>query len=261
MKRATAILLMFVLLAVALAAVPAGADNGRLTVTVNSEAPASYRVGDEIAYYLDFDLGDVSILNGDVCITYDPDRLEIVEHTGVINGLESMDAYSFQPIIFYSNSTLNTENPGLIQFNFSRAKGIGTLTGDHTMLCRFRFKVKDTGSTDIAYEIRTMCNRDQTYIYYRSELNPAFNPTVTARTMFAAYTVGDVDANGTVDQDDALILDRYVAGWKGYDEKIVNADAADLSGDGAIGNRDAIILDRYLAGWEGYDRFILPVEW
>ena len=44
---------------------------------------------------------------------------------------------------------------------------------------------------------------------------------------------------------DAILLDRYLAGWN---VKIELA-AADVDGDGEVNDWDAIILDRYLAGW------------
>ena len=36
--------------------------------------------------------------------------------------------------------------------------------------------------------------------------------------------------------------------------------AADLNLDGAVNNRDAVILDRYIAGWDGYDKYIISVQ-
>ena len=72
--------------------------------------------------------------------------------------------------------------------------------------------------------------------------------------------VGDVNSDGKVDNRDAMILDRYAAGWPGYYKYIKNMDAADLSGDGVINNRDAMILDRYVAGWDGYGKYIKRVK-
>ena len=72
-------------------------------------------------------------------------------------------------------------------------------------------------------------------------------------------TVGDVNSDGKVNNRDAMILDRYIAGWTGYDKQIKNLDAADLNRDLSITNRDAMILDRYIAGWEGYDKYIITV--
>ena len=66
---------------------------------------------------------------------------------------------------------------------------------------------------------------------------------------------GDANGDGEINNRDAMILDRYVAGWAGYEERIADMDALDLSGDGQVNNRDAMILDRYVAGWQGYDKY------
>ena len=74
-----------------------------------------------------------------------------------------------------------------------------------------------------------------------------------------SMTVGDVNLDSEVNNRDAMILDRYVAGWTGYEEKIKSMDAADLNRDGSVNNRDAMTLDRYIAGWTGYAKYIITV--
>ena len=71
--------------------------------------------------------------------------------------------------------------------------------------------------------------------------------------------IGDVDLSGAVTNRDAVLLDRYVAGWAGYGAMIKSMDAADLDRKSGVTNRDATILDRYIAGWSGYDVFIIFV--
>ena len=71
---------------------------------------------------------------------------------------------------------------------------------------------------------------------------------------------GDVNLDGDINNRDAMILDRYVAEWKGYDKQIKSMDAADMDRGGSVDNRDAMILDRYVAGWKGYERFIVPID-
>ena len=66
------------------------------------------------------------------------------------------------------------------------------------------------------------------------------------------YIVGDVNSDDEVNNRDAMILDRYIAEWKGYDAYIKNMDAADMDRKGTVDNRDAMILDRVVAGWPGY---------
>ncbi len=67
--------------------------------------------------------------------------------------------------------------------------------------------------------------------------------------------IGDVNADGKVNRADAGILNRYFAGWQGYEEKIVNRDAADVNRDGKLNRADAGIMNRYFAGWQGYDQY------
>lgn len=59
------------------------------------------------------------------------------------------------------------------------------------------------------------------------------------------YIPGDVDGNGIVDDWDAIVLNRYLAGWKTE----VNKFASDIDGNGEIDDWDAIALERKLAGW------------
>ena len=74
-----------------------------------------------------------------------------------------------------------------------------------------------------------------------------------------SFLCGDLDGNGVVDNRDAVILDRYIAGWESYGAYIVDMIAADLNQDGEITNRDAMIIDRYAAGWNGYDKYIVKI--
>lgn len=260
MKKAISLCLALVLFAAAAAVGSVGASEDLLTVTANGGNAMTYHLGDEIVFYVDLDTGDEVIINGQAAVTYDPELLELVEKTAVIRNKESMEAYSFPFEVYYGGLVVNTDVPGEISYNFSKSSGVGSFTGDETMLTRFRFRVLAAGETDICHEIINLCEYNENYIYHRGVANEAYHPVMTARTMLAEFILGDVDGSGVVDNRDALILDRYIAGWQGYDALIVHPEAADLSGDGKIGNRDAILLDRYIAGWQDYDRFIIQVD-
>ena len=65
--------------------------------------------------------------------------------------------------------------------------------------------------------------------------------------------IGDVDGNGSVNNRDSMVLDRYLAKWPGYTEENVDLKAADVNGDGVVNNKDSMILARYLAKWSGYE--------
>ena len=66
---------------------------------------------------------------------------------------------------------------------------------------------------------------------------------------------GDVNDDGIVNAKDKAILNRYLAGWEGYDAMILNWDAADINKDRTVNAKDKAILNRYLAGWEGYESY------
>lgn len=59
--------------------------------------------------------------------------------------------------------------------------------------------------------------------------------------------MGDSDGDGEVSDWDAILLSRYLSGWKVE----IDLEAMDLDGDGEITDWDGILLDRYLAGWTG----------
>ena len=89
-------------------------------------------------------------------------------------------------------------------------------------------------------------------IDYDEGVNIYITRTFTVAGESGGYIVGDVNLSGAVDNRDAMILDRYVAEWPGYDAYIKNMDAADMDRKGTVDNRDAMILDRVVAGWPGY---------
>jgi len=64
---------------------------------------------------------------------------------------------------------------------------------------------------------------------------------------------GDINGDGEVTPDDALLFAQYYAGTA----KEIQTSAADLDKDGRVTRRDAMILSRFLAGWTGYT---LPYE-
>ena len=58
---------------------------------------------------------------------------------------------------------------------------------------------------------------------------------------------GDINKDKVVNNKDAILLFRYVAGWNVN----VDLDAVDVNGDNKVNNKDAITLFRYVAGWQG----------
>ena len=60
--------------------------------------------------------------------------------------------------------------------------------------------------------------------------------------------LGDLSGDGTIDNDDVLVLKKYFAGHA----VSIDPTLADVDEDGTITRRDAMILARYVAEWEGY---------
>ena len=57
---------------------------------------------------------------------------------------------------------------------------------------------------------------------------------------------GDINGDRVVNNKDAVLLFRYVAGW----DIEVETAALDINGDGSVNNKDAVTLFRYVAGWD-----------
>ena len=66
--------------------------------------------------------------------------------------------------------------------------------------------------------------------------------------------LGDLNGDGIVGLGDKTLFARHLANWTGYDESIINKEAADINGDGNIKYNDAAILYRHLAKWRGYEK-------
>ena len=88
--------------------------------------------------------------------------------------------------------------------------------------------------------------------YFNGDKEVQLTKTYTCSASSNTYTVGDVNSDDKVDNRDAMILDRYIAEWAGYADRIKNMDTADIDRKGSVDNRDAMILDRVVAGWQGY---------
>ncbi len=84
-----------------------------------------------------------------------------------------------------------------------------------------------------------------------------FVPTKKAKD---GTIVGDVNKDNAVDATDRMLLARYLAGWEGYEERILSVDAADIDRDGEVNAKDRMLLARFLAGWEGYEEYFTGEE-
>lgn len=69
--------------------------------------------------------------------------------------------------------------------------------------------------------------------------------TVTSEKLVPDAVLGDVNGDQAVNDQDSILLSRYLAGWGNE----IDTAAADINGDGSVNDQDSIILSRTLAGW------------
>lgn len=79
----------------------------------------------------------------------------------------------------------------------------------------------------------------------------------TAASMVIAFEdptlYGDANGDGRSNAMDLAFIQRYLAGWMGYDESKVNISMSDVNGDEVLNPMDAAILARHIANWSGYE--------
>lgn len=91
--------------------------------------------------------------------------------------------------------------------------------------------------------------------YVDNDNNGTFETELPSGNEQSTVSVGDVNGDGKVNGADAGLLSRYTSGWKGYESKIKNMDAADINGDGKVNGADSGILARYTSGWKQYAKY------
>ena len=130
---------------------------------------------------------------------------------------------------------------------------------------QYRFTVTPKNGYTMNYmtdKYRTLIyvnNTEITKNYWYDDKGAVYVYEFTADEAAASCLVGDVNNDGTVNGADSGLLARYTAGWKGYDSKIKNMNAADINRDGKVNGADAGLLARYTAGWKGYDKYIVKI--
>ena len=68
---------------------------------------------------------------------------------------------------------------------------------------------------------------------------------VTFEKLVPDTVLGDVNGDQTVNDQDSMLLSRYLAEWGNE----IDTAAADINGDGRVNDQDGIVLARTLAGW------------
>ena len=169
------------------------------------------------------------------------------------------------------------ENPGIIGINLSlgydesRLKLVkvepgeildGSAISQNYMKNPYRLSLSnDTSTTNIErtgvlvtayFEILTGAGEGDTDIElifeeaFDKNLDEVTFDTVNGGIHVQAFNPGDVNGDGQVKLNDAIMLRRYVAGW----DIQINTDVADVNDDGQVKLNDAILLRRFVAGWD-----------
>jgi len=185
---------------------------------------AKARAGDTVTVTLSIkdNPGIISLRNQ---IIFDESALELtgVEDTGLLNGFRTPSPNISSPYTLLwmdSSSNVNNSANGVIaKLNFKIKSGTGP--GDYNVSLK-------------AIEALNVSNNNVNFANGQGKI------------MVIDFMLGDLDRNGKVNTWDAVLFERYLAGWN------VSVDllAADINGDGEVNTWDAILLERYLAGWD-----------
>lgn len=227
---------------------------GTLKVTVNGKNAAEVKVGDLFVVTVGLYAGDEKILNGQALVNFETKYMSFVPVEGYSAAQKDRleEGYCFPKSINSSSPVLNYSKPGVINYNFSKAKGADVFNDPSKLFARFCFKATAAGTTDITHDIQYMINASETRIYYKSQPNTEINP-YTQISVGKYIPNGDVNADGKVNGGDSGILSRYYAGWAGYDSRIKSMEAADINRDGKVNGADVGILARKVSGWTDYE--------
>ena len=174
-------------------------------------------------------------------------RLEIKNNPGII---------SFRNTIQYDESVMNLINVENQELLAGYTQPSPTISSPYTLrwsdslatennenngvLAILTFEIKEgseTGEYNILVAYEESRNKDGEEIVFAD-----CEATVTV----VDYVSGDSDGDGEVTDWDAILVERYLAGWGDID---IVLTVADVDGDGEVTDWDAILLQRYLAGW------------
>ena len=165
--------------------------------------------------------GIISLRN---TITYDTSALELiaVQDCGLLAG--------------YTTPSATITSPYTLRWADSLATANNTKNGQ---LVKITFQIKDgieVGISNISVSPVEARNVDGTKVTFSG---------ASATVNVIDCIIGDTDGDGEVSDWDAIVLNRYLAGWSVG----IELSAADVDGDGEVSDWDAIVLERYLAGW------------
>lgn len=161
-------------------------------------------------------------------------RNKIIYDTSV---MELVNVEDLKLLSGYTTPSPTIDSPYTLRWADSLATQNNTASGN---IVKLTFKIKDDtmeGEYSISVshiEARTVNGEKVEFSQSDSVIN------------VINYLPGDVDNDGEVNDWDAIVLNRYLAGWNTE----INKFAADVDKDGEITDWDAIVLERYLADWD-----------
>lgn len=91
---------------------------------------------------------------------------------------------------------------------------------------------------------------DIEYICFYKNTTDAANDAALIKLPEPTYTPGDVNSDGKVNIVDGFMIDRYLAGWLGYES--IDVEGADTDLDGMVSPTDSAVIYRSIAGWKSY---------
>lgn len=110
------------------------------------------------------------------------------------------------------------------------------------LLATLTFEISQNAGDNITSNISITYDEDD--VFDGDYNNVALNITNGCINIYHGIP-GDIDGDRKVNNKDAILLFRYIAGWNVE----VDLGALDCNGDGKVNNKDAIILFRSVAGW------------
>ena len=116
-------------------------------------------------------------------------------------------------------------------------------TAPNATFATLTFQISETAADNSTANL--VIDHDPEDIFNIGDINVKLNVINGSITVFPCKP-GDVNGDDRVNNKDASLLMKYLAGW----DVSVNEPALDTNGDGKVNNKDASNLMKYLAGWD-----------
>lgn len=224
------------------------AADGNVYVTVE------YKLQANNMYLINIDIDE---------LTYDPAVLEWQESYNMFGTV--VDLFPFAAEYNFGPGTYQLTAPGRLVGNFTSVKPAAWAYGENNdpiTAVKAVFKVKNPGAGETTVNCKvdtlTFCSESvaEPYMQYIAIDKKVVNATNKAKATYSTAVdfgaavegmLGDVNNDGTVDIQDATVLQRYFAEFTNIGT--VNLAVADVNRDGKINIRDVTQIQRFVAGF------------